>query len=106
MRTALKDRELERLVSALCADYERREQALSLGTVSRRTALEYKYLNYKIRAAVESAVGERDAERFIRDIGNNTGYAKTELDYYSESVYKRRKAEAKYGIAKCLHLVD
>ena len=102
----LMDKGVERIVSALCADYERRSCAIRDGRVGHRTEIEYRYLNYKILDAARDAVGECEAEIFIREIGLGTGYAKSGHTFVSESAYKLRKAAVKLSIARALHLVD
>lgn len=94
------------VVDALCADYSRRRELLLSGRVEHRTALELRYLNFKILEAAAEIVGERDAEIMISEIGANTGYARSKLFYMSESLYKTRKGEVIYNIARHLHLID
>ena len=45
------------------------------------------------------------AEDMIEDIGSGVGYAKTNMDYVSESTYKRYKHNTIYNIAMKLHLL-
>ena len=97
---------VERIVVAMCDDFERRERAISEGAVSHRTDMEYRYLNFKIYDAAAEIVGERDAVTFINEIGRKSGYAQTELFTVSETAYKIRKREVKVNIAKRLHLRD
>ena len=100
------DKGIDRIVVALCADYARRERAIADGSVTRRTEIEYKYLNYKILDAAREAVGDGEAMLLIREIGSGTGYAKSADEYISETTYKLHKAIVKHSIAKALHLVD
>ncbi|MBQ8720436.1 MAG: hypothetical protein IJY65_05325 [Clostridia bacterium] len=97
---------VETLVVALCLDYERREEAMRVGSVSHRTDMEYRYLNFKIYDAAAEIVGERDACLFINEIGRKVGYAQSEIGAMSEAAYKIRKREVKVNIAKKLHLID
>ena len=57
-----------------------------------------------MNAAVEVA-GPRDALVFIKDIGYGIGYAASDLLVLSEVVYKQRKTEVKYNIARRLSLI-
>ena len=96
---------LDGVVVALCADYERRESMINSSTLPARIEVEYRYLNAKIRIAVEEIVGEECAITLIEEIGYKIGYAKTELDFMSEKSYKTKKLSAKVNIAKKLHFI-
>ena len=96
---------LDAIVISLCADFSRRAEVISNKTAPYNVIMEYRFLNYRmINAAVEMA-GTRDALSFINDIGNNVGYSDSELWTLSERVYKLRKREVKYNIAKRLSLI-
>lgn len=97
---------VDMIVVGMCADYERRRQVLAAGNASRRTALEYRYLNFKINEAVMEIAGEHLALSYIKEIGRRIGYAKSEIDCVSESTYKIQKKEIKINIARKLHLID
>ena len=97
---------LDSLICALCLDYGRRREAIEKKSVGRRCETEYKYLNYFIYDAAAEIVGERYAEVYIREIGEHTGYAKTEIDCVSEVTYKNYKRMIMDNIAKKLHLRD
>ena len=97
---------VDAIVVALCADYERREQALRDRSVGHRAEMEYKYLNYKMFDAAAEVVGVSDAPTVIREIGTRVGYAKCELCDVSERIYKERKKEVKLNIARKLRLCD
>lgn len=105
MRTRSVDT-LDALVVALCLDYERRAKAIDLSSASRRTDIEYKYLNFKIYNAVAEISGDALAHTYINEIGNKIGYAKSEIDELSEVTYKNYKRLMKENIAKKLHLCD
>ena len=104
----IKEREgtVDGLVVALCADYERRRQALSSREIAFRTAAELRYLNFKIRDAASEIVGEGDADIYIREIGERIGYAYSALENICERTYKTRKRAVTTNIAKKLHLTD
>ena len=71
-----------------------------------RVKMEYEYLNSRIFDAAAEIVGVEFAEIFIDEIGNSTGYAKSEAAFYSEHRYKELKCSAADNIAKKLHLLD
>ncbi len=97
---------LDSVITALCADYDRRESAINEGSVSPRIAMEYKYINYNIFTASAEIVGEKYALMYIREIGNKQGFASSEHDAVCESTYKIEKRDVKINIAKRLHLAD
>lgn len=97
---------LDALIVALCLDYERRKNAVELGSVSSRCGMEYKYLNYRIYEGAAEIVSERFAPLYINEIGRKIGYAATEHPAISESQYKRDKFEVKINIARKLHLLS
>ena len=95
------------LVVAICTDYFRRKEAIENKSVSRRTEIELRYLNYKVYESCAEIVGERDCERFISEIGERRGFANSDFaDFLSEGSYKKLKREAKHNIAKSLHFID
>lgn len=94
----------ELLIVALCADYERRSEALSEGRLPHATEMEYKYLNYKIFDAAAETVGEELAELYISEIGRHTGYAASRVEDVSETTYKLKKSKIKAAIARKLNL--
>ena len=96
---------VDEIVIALCADYERRDKAIREHTVTHRTEMEYRYLNYRIYSATTDVVGAELAGEYIREIGERTGYAKSRTAL-SERTYKEVKREVKGAIAKNLHLID
>lgn len=96
---------LDALIIALCKDYARRELVLSAKSCGRRTLMEYKYINYKLREAAEEVAGA-DAAAYINEIGEKIGYAYSKAGAISESTYKSRKKEVKLNIARKLHLID
>ena len=94
---------LDNIIVALCADYQRREDAIREGSVSRRTEMEYRYINYRIFDGVAEVVGADDALTYIYEIGRKIGYAKSKIDI-SELSYKNNKLEIKINVACKLHL--
>ena len=95
---------LETLVIALCLDYRRRQSAIESGSAPRRTDVEYRYYNFKIYDAVSEIAGERLADRYIDEIGQRVGYAKSSIACVSETIYKQYKRLIINNIAKKLHL--
>ena len=57
------------LIVALCADFDRRDRALSGGNLERSVEMEYRYYNYKIYQAAAEVVGAPEARMYINDIG-------------------------------------
>lgn len=99
------DDTLDRLVVAFCRDYFRREEAIRDSKCTKRTRMEYEYVNRRIADAARDVVGD-EYEIYIKEIGYCIGYAGSVIDDVSESMYKVRKAEVKNKIAKNLHLLD
>ena len=99
-------KELDTLVSALCADYARRSELILKGGLSRRVETELRYLNAKIIDASLEICSASELEGFITEIGGSIGYAKSSLYHISESTYKRKKREIKENIARRLYLVE
>lgn len=97
--------ELEAIVCALCADYPRRADIISRKAAPYNVIMEYRFLNYRIMNAAIEIAGSRDALFFIKDIGENVGYAASDLFVLSEAVYKERKKEVRDNIAKRLSLM-
>ncbi|MBO7304275.1 MAG: hypothetical protein J6V09_03555 [Clostridia bacterium] len=97
---------LDTLVIALCLDFWRRQAVILRGDATKRTDTEYRYYNFKIFDAAADIVGEDMAELYIKEIGERTGYAKSEAADVSEVTYKNYKRMIKDNIAKKLHLRD
>ena len=74
-------------------------------SLSRRVAMEYKFLNLRIKEAAVETVGARLCEIMIKEIGDRTGYAKSSLYCYSERAYKEEKKKCIMNIAKKLYLI-
>lgn len=97
---------LDRVMEGLCLDYERREGAIANYCCTGRTSVEYKYYNYKMVEGAAEIVGYMYAKKMIHEIGHRIGYAKSDVDCMSESMYKRKKLEVKINMARKLHLLD
>ena len=96
---------LDFLVVAFCRDYFSRKRELERGECSRRTRMEFQYINGRIADAAREIVGS-DFEIYIREIGEAVGYAYTQAVGVSESSYKTYKREVKINVARKLHLLD
>lgn len=96
---------LDTLVTAFCHDYFARERVLRDKACSRRTGMEYEYINRRIHDAAAEVAGA-ECEIYIREIGERIGYAKSDVADISESQYKLIKKEVKLNIARKLHLID
>lgn len=98
--------DLELIITALCADFPRREMIIADGRATYRIIMEYRFLNYRIFNAASEIAGPRDARLFIKEIGSGSGYATTELWRLSEGIYKQRKRDIKLNIARRLCLYE
>ncbi len=96
---------LDRLIVAFCKDYFFRKAVIESGESSKRTRMEYEYINGIIADAASEIVGG-DFEIYINEIGEMRGYAGSDAYGISESRYKQLKKEVKINIAKKLHLLD
>lgn len=96
---------VEEIIRALCADYTRRALTIECRSAPFNVIMEYRFLNYRIMNAAIEIAGPRDARCFIKDIGESTGYAESDLYLLSETSYKQRKSEVKYNIARRLSLM-
>ena len=103
---ARKEGTVRQVVVALCRDYGRRREEILRARVSRRTAMEYKYLNGMILEAAREEVGEALVPAFIAEIGEEVGYARSRVDCMAEGTYKAAKARVIRAIARKLHLCD
>jgi hypothetical protein len=94
------------LVVALCLDYPRRKCEIMKGRLSRRTDIEFRYINSKMYDAAAEIVGEELAELYIKEIGEKIGYAYSSVEDVSEVTYKINKRKVKEGIARRLYLAE
>lgn len=93
------------IVKTICADYNRREQAIKFGNVSGEVLDKYIELNAIITAALEDVeFGIR--MDILRDIQNRRGYDFSPASYcISKNTYYKRKKKLIYDIAKRLALI-
>lgn len=96
---------VNRVVVAICGDYDRRKREIEKNKIDAETLLHYKQLNDAIDEAIneECEVGIRNTMR--SDIGNGVGHRRTQLYYMAAGTYKTRKRNSKYKIAKKLNLL-
>ena len=94
------------LIVALCLDYPRRKREIQSGRLSRRTDIEFRYINSKMYDAAAEIVGEELAELYIKEIGEKIGYAHSAVEDVCEVTYKINKRMVKEGIAKRLYLAE
>ena len=94
------------LIVALCFDYQRRKSEILKGRLSRRTDIEFRYINSKMYDAAAEIVGEELAELYIKEIGEKIGYAYSGVEDVSEVTYKINKRKVKEGIARRLYLAE
>ena len=96
---------VDRIIKELCADYARRAGVMQSKSAPFNVIMEYRFLNYRIMNAAIEIAGSRDAVCFIKDIGDERGYATSDLWVLSESEYKTRKIKVKLNIARRLSLI-
>lgn len=96
---------LDGVIVALCKDYCRRRESGSGIGYSKRTMMEYDYINSILTRAAAEIVGEGDADVMLAEIGDRIGYAYSAIEAVSESTYKTMKKEVKLNIAKKLHML-
>ena len=94
------------LIVALCLDYPRRSSAIAKGRLSRRTDMEFRYINSRMYSAAADIVGDELAELYIKELGEKIGYARSSIDDVSEVTYKNNKRRVKEAIAKALYLAE
>ncbi len=94
------------LITAICADYQRRKEAIEQGLVGKRVRMEYSYINARVFEGAGEICGGALAEAFIADIGDRNGYCKSNIVCFSENTYKQYKRMIKLNIARKLKLLD
>ena len=94
------------LIVALCLDYPRRKSEILTCKLSRRTDIEFRYINSRMYDAAAEIVGEELAEIYIKEIGEKIGYAYSSVEDVSEVTYKVYKRRVKEAIARRLYLAE
>lgn len=96
---------VERMISALCEDYDRRRQALGEGMLDRGLLDEYRRLNDLIDDALEETCEPPLRPLMRSDLADRRGAFYTQAYWISEGTYKERKQMAKHAIAHRMHLL-
>ena len=94
------------LIVALCLDYQRRKSEILKGKISRRTEIEFRYINSRMYDAAAGIVGDELAEIYIDEIGGKVGYSYSKVEEVSEITYKKNKRRVKEEIARRLYLAE
>ena len=96
---------VNRIVVALCGDYDRRKKEIEKNKIDTETLAYYRRLNAAIDEALYEECEEGIRNTMRSDIGNGVGHRRTQLYYMAAGTYKSRKRNSKYRIAKRLNLV-
>ena len=96
---------VNRIVVALCGDYDRRKREIEKNKIDTETLAYYRRLNAAIDEALYEECEEGIRSTMRSDIGNGVGHRRTQLYYMAPGTYKTRKRNSKYRIAKRLNLV-
>ena len=96
---------VNRIVVALCGDYDRRKREIEKNKIDTETLAYYRRLNEAIDEALYEECEEGIRNTMRSDIGNGVGHRRTQLYYMAAGTYKSRKRNSKYRIAKRLNLV-
>jgi hypothetical protein len=96
---------VNRIVVALCGDYDRRKREIEKNKIDTETLAYYRRLNAAIDEALYEECEEGIRNTMRSDIGNGVGHRRTQLYYMAAGTYKSRKRNSKYRIAKRLNLV-
>ena len=96
---------VNRVVVALCGDYDRRKKEIEKNRIDKETLSHYKELNDLIDEAINEECEKGIQNTMRSDIGNGVGHRRTQLYYMAAGTYKTRKRNSKYRIAKKLNLL-
>ncbi len=96
---------VNRVVVALCGDYDRRERAIRRREATPEVLSSYTALNRAIDDALAEVCEEGIRVQMRADIGAGRGARRSPLYFLSEGTYKKRKRAAKYRIARILNLL-
>lgn len=94
------------IVRTLCADYERRVQAIERGTVSDGIGGTYAMLNEAIDLALVD-IDPNLRKDFLADIAYHRGYDYAQVSpYLAKNTYYAKKRKFVYEVAKKLLLIE
>ena len=96
---------VNRILSALCSDYDRRHEVLCKMEARREVLQQYVEWNTAIDCALEEECEESIREEMRRDIGAGRGLAHSRIACLDERGYARRKLNVKLAIAKKIRLL-
>ena len=96
---------VNRVVVALCGDYDRRKKEIEKNRIDKETLSHYKELNDLIDEAINEECEKGIQNTMRSDIGNGVGHRRTQLYYMAAGTYKTRKRNSKYKIANKLNLL-
>ena len=99
------DRNLKRLVYAICADYPRRARLLSLGRLPAETAAMYRRMNAAIDHAVERNIERCDRADMLRSLQDRRGYNSGGVSHRGINQFYRAKRRIIEDIAASLNLI-
>ena len=97
--------EVGKVVEALCADYDRREKAIQLGTARAEALRHYRYLNEAIREALLSVCSEEDMALLLKDISWRRSRTRSPQCRVHPTTYAELKRRAKFAVARRLRFL-
>jgi hypothetical protein len=93
------------IVKAVCADYERRKKAITLGKVNGFVLQQYSIFNTAIDKTLQSVDPGLRVD-LMRDLANGSGYNFSQASpYMAKNTYYRYKKKFIYELAIELHLL-
>lgn len=98
-------KEVYSIVCSLCADYNRRAEAIEAQAEDMPTLLCYVHYNDVVDRAIASVCEEGIRNQMRLEIAGRIGLQRTKISYISDGTFKRRKQDSIHAIAKALHLV-
>ena len=96
---------LNRLIVSLVGDYDRRASILRRKAAATDVLDRYHALNHAIDEAIAEVCEESICRQMRLDIGEGRGARRSPLYVLGEGLYKKRKREAKWAIARRLGLI-
>ncbi len=96
---------LDRLIVSLVGDYDRRASILRRRAAAPDVLDRYHALNRAIDEAIAAVCEESICRQIRLDIGERRGARRSPLTFLGEGLYKKRKRDAKWSIARHLSLI-